>query len=100
MRTAQNLGIPCPQKSQKISSVQTTELTQITFRTEKTPEEIQEFYTNIAREKEWKVQSQSENENFFVSKYKRNDDVITVLASKPIENELTLASVEITTAEE
>jgi hypothetical protein len=96
LKTSREVEIPQPQGSEQIAVNQTSETKQVTFRTTKTPMEVQDFYKNIFRDKTgWKVEIEAQRNSFLITKYKNGDQLVTVLSSKEDGEETTIASVEI-----
>jgi len=93
IRTDQYTNIPCPIDCQKISVSSTGTNSQLTFKTKKTPQEVQKFYKNIYGDN-YRIESQSEKEGVLVVKYKNNDEIITILSTQS-GGEMTVGSVEI-----
>ncbi len=90
-------GIAIPQDAQNVSFNESYKTQQITFQIQKTPVEVQNFYKTIFLEKGWKIESEVEANDFFVTKYKMDNSSAMVMSSYQGVDSLTIASVEMKT---
>ena len=79
----ENFGIPYPEEAKKLSSDKSPSGVQITLSSELSPQEVQEFYTNVFLSKGWEVETQGEAGVFFSTKFKQknNPQKVTVTSS-------------------
>jgi hypothetical protein len=88
--------VPIIEGAEKTSVNKSTDATQTTFHTNKTKEEVQDYYKNIFISNKWLLLSQGSYPDFVVAKYKKADQEITVTAYDTNDDYKTLVSLEIT----
>ena len=94
-QTQRLFSLPLPDNSEQISINETSISQQTIFRSEKSPDEIQQFYKSILVNSQWKIDLEAITQDSLVSKYKKNDQLVTIVSSK-FESQPTIASFEIT----
>jgi hypothetical protein len=94
-KSQEEFVLPYPRYSKKIGETETSESRQVTIETEKTPQEIHNFYKNILLDKGWEVESEGLHDDFQVSKFKNEDKLITVVSSRQKDSGTSIASIEI-----
>ncbi len=86
-----SVEVPYPFDIEKISLNQTSESSQLTFKTKKSPEDVQKFYRNIFLESGWALELLTNNESFVEVKYKNEGRLVSIISSK--DSDSTIVSV-------
>jgi hypothetical protein len=87
--------VPIIEGAEKTSVNKSTVSTQTTFYTNKSKEEVQDYYRNIFDSNKWALESQGNYQDFVVTKYKKDDQAITITAYDNQTEYKTLVSLEI-----
>jgi len=85
---------PYPDDAVKIGFNQTPNSKQTVFRTQKTQDEVQEFYKNIFSGKEWKLISEKQVDGTLTSSYRKEKEVVTIVVTQQESGEYTTVSIE------
>lgn len=91
-----NNGLPLPDGAQKVATSNTTDSTQVTFHTNKTKTEVQDYYKNILNSNKWTLDSEGIYSQFIVTKYKKDTVQISVVTYDTDDGYKTLVSIETT----
>ncbi|HLD50744.1 hypothetical protein A3K34_03630 [candidate division WWE3 bacterium RIFOXYC1_FULL_40_10] len=86
--------ITYPLGAKNVSYNDTSSKIQATFQTNKTPEEIMSFYKAVLMDKDWELDSEGDENGFYISYYRKDSQRIKILASFQSSDEETLVSVE------
>ena len=89
------LDLPYPRYATGVANDETSNSKKFTFKTDRSPEQIQSFYENLLLEEGWRLKKEGSIDNFYTAEYRRDDLSISVWASFEDESNLTFASVEI-----
>jgi len=92
--------LPYPRYAKGLASDQTLNTKKFTFETDKSPQEIQSFYSNILLGDDWKLKKEGSTGNFFTTEYKKGDLSVTIWSYYDSDALMTFASVEIMQFEE
>ena len=92
--------LPYPRYATGLATDQTLNTKKFTFQTDKSPQEVQSFYSNILFADDWKLKKEGNTDNFFTTEYKKNNLSVTVWSYYDKDALLTFASVEIMQFEE
>jgi hypothetical protein len=87
--------LPTPRYAKGLAFDQTINSKKYTFQTDKTPQEIQEFYKNILLEDNWRLKKEGATDTFFTSEYRKDDYSVTIWAHYDTDTKLTFSSIEI-----
>ncbi len=87
-----NLAYPLDTKQLSITKGSNSQ--QITFQSSKSPQEVQEFYSNIFLADNWRVKSQGAVDNFSTSYYKKDNTHIYIKTTLG-EDGLTITSIDV-----
>jgi hypothetical protein len=90
-----SFDLPIPIDSFKLASNRTSDIQQITIQTAKTPEEVQIYYQNVFLDQNWKLDSESEEDGFFIKEYISEGKTASVVASAQTGENYSIASIEI-----
>ncbi|MBU1132924.1 hypothetical protein KKG08_01485 [Patescibacteria group bacterium] len=97
IKTISSDNLPYPTDSKKIGFFETPQSRQVTLQTRKTLEEISQFYRNIYENKNYKLISERDSPSFLELKFKKNDEVVTIVGSLEEDADYTTFSINITT---
>lgn len=94
------IRIPYPINSEKLSEGDSDGIKNVVLQTTETPQRMKSFYDNALLAKEWAIETETEEDNFFAVSYKKNDATIDVFITKQQEgrndqNALTLVTIEL-----
>ena len=87
-------NIPLPEGAEKVGLNVSSDAEQTTFHTNKSKHEIQAFYKNIFTSSKWQLESQGIHEDFIVARYKKGNEIISVIALDTEGDYTTLVSLE------
>lgn len=87
--------LPYPRYAQELSSDQTLNTKKFTFQTDRSPQEVQNFYSNILLGDDWRLEKEGSTDNFYTTEYKKDDLSVTVWSYFDTDALMTFASVEI-----
>lgn len=87
--------LPYPRYATGLASDQTLNTKKFTFKTDKSPQEVQNFYSNILLGDEWKLKKEGSTDNFYTAEYRKGDLSIMVWSFFDEDALMTFASVEI-----
>ena len=87
--------LPYPRYAKGLASDQTLNSKKFTFQTDKSPQEVQSFYSNILLEDDWELKKEGSTDSFFTTEYKKDNLVVTVWSYYDSDVKMTFASVEI-----
>jgi len=87
--------LPYPRYAQGLASDQTLNTKKFTFQTDKSPQEIQNFYSNILLGDDWKLKKEGSTDNFFTTEYRKDDLSVTVWSYFDEDALMTFASIEV-----
>ena len=90
-------SVPLPADAENVSNSTTFKWKQITFTTQKTPPEVQQFYRTIFEDRGWKLLSQTSTAESDVAKYKTQKNYAKVISSTQSGSKGTVASIEFQT---
>lgn len=90
-----SMDLPYPERAERISITKTAVSEQITFKTIKSTEEINEYYKNVLTSLEWELESEGIYDGFSTTKFKKNDYQVTVLAFSEDDGSGSLVGLEI-----
>src|SRR5690349_5630228 len=94
LKVESNSEIPYPEGSEKISTSVSSGTEQITFKTTKSKQEVQDYYKNIFSGKKWELDSQGVYKDFIVSRYKHENKMVNVMTYDTQDPAKTLVSIE------
>lgn len=86
--------IPLPEGAEKVGVNKSSDAEQTTFHTNKSKQEIQDFYRNILTSNKWELGSQAERDEFIVSRYKKGNETLSVITLDTSDEYKTLVSLE------
>jgi hypothetical protein len=89
------LDIPTPRYAEGLAYDQTLNSKKYTFRTDRSPEEIQKFYSNILDKDNWRLKKEGSTDDFYTTEYRKDNFTVLVWAAYDEDVKLTFASVEI-----
>ncbi|NMB70370.1 hypothetical protein GYA27_04180 [candidate division WWE3 bacterium] len=75
-----SLDLPYPEKAERISITKTSGSEQVTFKTEKNKEEVQEYYKNVMATLNWKLESEAIYDYSTVSRFYKDESRVNVMA--------------------
>jgi hypothetical protein len=87
--------LPYPKYATGLASDQTLNTKKFTFQTDKSPQEIQSFYSNILLADDWKLKKEGALDNFYTSEYKKDNYTVMVWSYYDSDAKMTFASVEV-----
>ncbi len=87
--------LPYPRYATGLATDQTLNTKKFTFQTDKSPQEVQSFYSNILLGDDWKLKKEGNTDNFYTAEYKKDNLSVTVWSYYDKDALLTFASVEI-----
>lgn len=87
--------LPIPDNSIKLASNRTADIQQITIQSTKTPDEIHSFYKNVLFDKDYVLESESQDDGFTTKIYVSNDRTATIMAREQTGENYSIASIEI-----
>ncbi len=90
----EGFDLPYPRYAKGLASDETLNTKKFTFQTDKTPQEIQDFYSTILLGDDWKLKKEGATDNFFTKEYKKDNLSVTVWSFFDTDIKLTFAIVE------
>lgn len=87
--------LPFPDFASSIGDAKGTNSKQITFQTDKSPSAVKQFYDNVLLADDWRIKKEGYINEFIATDYRKEEYVVSLLASYNAETKLTFASVEI-----
>ena len=85
---------PYPADAIKIGSNQTPKSIQTTFKTQKTPFEVREFYKNIYSGKMWRITSEKSAGSTLLLSFKKESEIVNVVITPEDIEDYTIVSIE------
>ncbi|MBN1462417.1 MAG: hypothetical protein JW922_01910 [Paludibacteraceae bacterium] len=86
--------LPTPRYAKGLAYDQTVSSKKYTFQTDKSPQEIQDFYKNILLDDGWRLKKEGSTDTFFTAEYRKDDYTVTIWAHYDTDTKMTFASVE------
>lgn len=87
--------IPQPEFAQDLAVDERTDSNQYTFKTQKSPAEVKQFYDNILLSDGWRIKKEGMIDDFYATDYRKDDYLVSLWAAYNKDTLLTFASVEI-----
>ena len=94
IKTRNIVDLPHPELIEKLDSSKIKGYNHMTYRTTRSPLDIQSFYENIFDEKEWELESIILKDNELVMEYKSQDKKVTIQAIQENPDGNTLVSIQ------
>jgi len=92
--------LPTPRYAKGLGFDQTLNSKKFTFQTDRSPNQIHDFYNNVLMEDNWRLKKEGSTENFYTAEYRKDDYSVSIWAAFDEDTKLTFASVEIVELED
>ena len=96
LHTESTSDLPLPEGAEQIGINRTSVSTQTTFHTNRSKSEVQTFYRNIFVSNKWEVESEGTYDDFILTRYKKENGMISVITFDADGEFKTLVSLETT----